>query len=79
MYYADSEKWEKKIAEGIERPNQESIKTLGEMEKLQVLGNIGIRHHHRKTRWREKKEMCTSEERESFLKSSSKAKLSLNG
>ena len=31
--------------EGIELQNKESIRTLIKKGKLQVLGNIGIRHH----------------------------------
>ena len=36
----------RKTVEGIELPNQESIRTLGEKEKPQVLGNTGTRLHH---------------------------------
>ena len=42
-------KVKKETTEGIRLPNQEIIRTLGEKEKLQVVGNIKSRHHQKQT------------------------------
>ena len=52
MFYTDNKKREKTKTEGILLLNNQRVRTLVEKEQLQVLGNIGSRHHQ--TRIKEK-------------------------
>ena len=55
----------KVITKAIEEPNLERIRTLAEMEFLQILGNIGNGHHQRSGDERKNNKKSASDKRES--------------
>ena len=58
----------RQMMEGIELPNQEKMRTIGEKETYEYLGVRGSGHHQTRGDERKKWKKCISGERESYLK-----------
>ena len=77
-FLANNEKWKKKGTEGIEIPNQERIRTLGEKETYKYLGILEM-DTIKQEEMKEKHKKSIKDERENFMKPSSAAGISSKG